>query len=58
MSRLWTVGGLGTKGGLQTMNTLLFFLAGILLLFTLAIGTAVFFLYLFASLVEAEYWDF
>lgn len=39
------------------MNILLFFLVGIFLLFTLALGTAVFFLYLFASLVEAEYWD-
>lgn len=51
------MGGLGTKGGLQTMNTLLFFLVGVLLLFTLAIGAVAIALFLFASLVEAEYWD-
>lgn len=39
------------------MNIFLFFVAAALLLFGLLLGATVIVLYLFASLVEAEYWD-
>lgn len=39
------------------MNTFLFFLAAPLLLLGLLLGVTVLALYLFTTLVEAEYWD-